>query len=465
MKKLLLKSGILLLMISSVTIGCKKDRKAPLNIPQVSTTGITEVTATTATSGGNISSEGGATVTVSGLCYSKANQTPTVTDDTTKTTASGGSFVSQLKNLDPGSTYYVRAYAINSVGIGYGNVVTFSTGNGAPQARNIKVTGDQSVGAVLTMAYSYFDFENNPEIGTTIQWYIANDSIGGAVTPIIGATAATYTLTYADRDRFLVVGITPKASSGTSPGTEAKSYWVGPIDAETVTFNYNGQTVSYGVIISSITGRKWLDRNLGAQRVATSYIDFLAYGDLFQWGRPADGHQLVTRVDVYSGTQVNGTSETLSTTDAPDNSLYIVDPNYTSPNFDWRNPKNDNLWQATAGQINNPCPAGWHIPTNAEWDAEIAGTEVVEDVLKLTMAGSRRLTDGSLAPSGPYDVANGTSGAGYYWSSTTVPTGTYTRSAYYNTMVSTSNTVIKELKSGIGDWRLMGYSCRCIKDQ
>ena len=49
-----------------------------------------------------------------------------------------------------------------------------------------------------------------------------------------------------------------------------------------------------GVVTNPATGRTWMDRNLGASRVATGNTDAEAYGDLYQWGRAADGHQKET---------------------------------------------------------------------------------------------------------------------------------------------------------------------------
>jgi uncharacterized protein (TIGR02145 family) len=104
------------------------------------------------------------------------------------------------------------------------------------------------------------------------------------------------------------------------------------------------------------TGKVWMDRNLGASRAATSSTDEEAYGDLYQWGRAADGHQIRT----------SNTTSTLSNSDTPGHGNFIL-ANY--PPYDWRSPQNDNLWQGVNG-TNNPCPAGYRLPTEAELDAE-----------------------------------------------------------------------------------------------
>ena len=102
----------------------------------------------------------------------------------------------------------------------------------------------------------------------------------------------------------------------------------------TVSFDYNGSSVTYGTVISA--GRCWLDRNLGASRVAESSDDSQAYGDLFQWGRLDDGHQVRT----------SGTTTDLSTSDVPGHGNFIISQDYP---YDWRSPQNNNLWQGING--------------------------------------------------------------------------------------------------------------------
>ncbi|MBP5710454.1 MAG: T9SS type A sorting domain-containing protein [Bacteroidales bacterium] len=98
-----------------------------LYVPVLSTDSISDVTPTSATCGGNITNDGGANVTNRGVCFNTTG-TPTVNDDSTTTDGNGvGSFVSSLSGLTPYTLYYVRAYATNSVGTGYGEEVSFTT--------------------------------------------------------------------------------------------------------------------------------------------------------------------------------------------------------------------------------------------------------------------------------------------------------------------------------------------------
>ena len=56
----------------------------------------------------------------------------------------------------------------------------------------------------------------------------------------------------------------------------------------------SSNTGNYGTVVNPVTGKVWLDRNLGSTQVATSSTDAASYGDLYQWGRAADGHQVRT---------------------------------------------------------------------------------------------------------------------------------------------------------------------------
>jgi hypothetical protein len=171
-----------------------------------------------------------------------------------------------------------------------------------------------------------------------------------------------------------------------------------------------------------------MDRNLGASQVATSSDDAAAFGDLYQWGRGPDGHQLRT----------SATTTTLSSTDNPGHGDFIL---VNIDIADWRSPQNANLWQGVNG-INNPCPAGYRIPTNAELDEERASWSMngaagaFASPLKFTLAGLR----------------GGGSGRGYYWSSGL--DGFSSRYLYFQDIGAGMNTVT----------RGFGMTVRCIKD-
>ena len=90
------------------------------------TTPVSAITSTTATSGGDITGDGGAAVTERGVCWS-TSANPTTTDSKTTDGTGSGIFTSTIIGLTAGTTYYVRAYAINSVGTAYGNEISFTT--------------------------------------------------------------------------------------------------------------------------------------------------------------------------------------------------------------------------------------------------------------------------------------------------------------------------------------------------
>lgn len=196
-------------------------------------------------------------------------------------------------------------------------------------------------------------------------------------------------------------------------------------------------------------GKCWLDRNLGATRVAQTSDDFEAYGSLYQWGRGSDGHELIDWTSSNSGTPVNGTTATLSSTDSPGNNRFIT--RNSSP-FDWRSPQNNNLWQGING-INNPCPSGYRVPTEAEWDAEVLSwgsnnnnaTGAFHSPLKLPMAGMRYRDQGSLLSVGFN---------GFYWSASTFSVDA-AENLFFESGVATS----KDRHD-----RAFGLSVRCLKD-
>ncbi len=117
------------LKILGLSLRCIKDAGSTNTTPTVTTASVISITQTTATSGGNVTSDGGTTVTARGVCW---NTSPNPTTANSKTTdGSGtGAFVSSLTGLTPGTPYYVRAYATNSVGTAYGNEVSFTTLSG-----------------------------------------------------------------------------------------------------------------------------------------------------------------------------------------------------------------------------------------------------------------------------------------------------------------------------------------------
>ncbi len=97
-----------------------------LAVPAVTTTAVSSITGTAASSGGNVTNEGGAGVTARGVCWNTTGS-PTTADSKTADGSGTGVFASSLTGLTAGVTYYVRAYATNSIGTSYGAEVSFLT--------------------------------------------------------------------------------------------------------------------------------------------------------------------------------------------------------------------------------------------------------------------------------------------------------------------------------------------------
>ena len=179
-----------------------------------------------------------------------------------------------------------------------------------------------------------------------------------------------------------------------------------------------------------------MDRNLGTSLVATSPTDSAAYGDIYQWGRLADGHR----------NRTSSTILTQSTNNVPGHGRFILAP--TSP-YDWRTPSN-NLWKGLSG-TNNPYPSGFRLPTEIEFEIERASWSSNDPAgaftspLKLVMAGFRHYADGSLNFEGE---------AGLYWTAST--NGSFSRSLFFS---SVSNNA-----SFSTPGRAHGFSIRCIKE-
>jgi uncharacterized protein (TIGR02145 family) len=216
--------------------------------------------------------------------------------------------------------------------------------------------------------------------------------------------------------------------------------------------SYPAGTVNCGFVtevveIISPAGRIWMDRNLGASAVATSSTDANAFGDLYQWGRRTDGHQC---------RNVSTVSTAIGTSDIPSHSLFIqVSSSVSNSAWNWRTTEaSPTLWQGING-TNNPCPMGFRLPTETEWQAEINALAPADrnilgffnSTLKLT-AASRRNSTNSFQ-----------NGLGSYWSSS------------YGSTYARGFTIVTSGGPGGNnayvwdDYRANGYCVRCIKNQ
>jgi sugar lactone lactonase YvrE len=129
--------AVLILPVMLAGTGCGKSTSSgittPVSLPVITTNGlISNLTTTSAVSGGIVTSNGNGTITSRGVCYSATDQTPTTADPKTSDTPvvdpqGTSTFVSNLTGLTAATTYYVRAYGTNGAGTAYGAVVKFTT--------------------------------------------------------------------------------------------------------------------------------------------------------------------------------------------------------------------------------------------------------------------------------------------------------------------------------------------------
>jgi hypothetical protein len=145
--KFRIRLGFLILSISLafLIIKCKKE----VEIPELTTSEVTQIAATSAESGGNITSDGGGSISERGVCWSNS-QEPTIDSSKASDGSIGiGSYKTNISGLTSKKTYYVRAYAINSAGVGYGKVVSFSTASNSVSTITNPVTDIETGSAMF----------------------------------------------------------------------------------------------------------------------------------------------------------------------------------------------------------------------------------------------------------------------------------------------------------------------------
>jgi hypothetical protein len=119
-----------ILVSAAVLVGCKKNDGGSSSTPKtpiLTTTTESAITSSSAKSGGTITSDGGSTITARGVCWSDVNAYPTIADTKTNDGVGTGAYTSAVTGLKPYDAYYVRAYATNGNGTGYGNAILFLT--------------------------------------------------------------------------------------------------------------------------------------------------------------------------------------------------------------------------------------------------------------------------------------------------------------------------------------------------
>src|SRR5690606_10736090 len=223
-----------------------------------------------------------------------------------------------------------------------------------------------------------------------------------------------------------------------------------PGDLGSVEFTYAGKTVTYTTVRAN-DGNIWLQQNLGAKRVAQAIDDEQGYGDLFQWGRWADGHQVRTPAPELMPASALGANNNPAGLIALGISAYI--------NEWWSGGGTMDTWTAakpedvTATNGCDPCKAlgeGWSMPSESDWNNVIQEEDITnaasafESNLKIPCGGWRETNNLSLS---------GVGTSSWYWTKDATPV------AAANGVWITNLTVYTSYK----DDRSYGTSIRCIK--
>jgi len=317
-----------------------------ITTPSVSTSAITNITTTTASSGGNVLSDGGSTVTARGVCWS-ITQNPTIANSKTSDDSGIGSYTSSITGLNTNTSYYVRAYATNGSGTTYGNQVTFSTGHN-----------------IITLSVATSGVSEISSVGARCGGFIADD--GGLAVSARGVCWSTTTNpTVADS----------KTTDGTGTGNFS-SYLTGLNSNTTYTvraYATNSAGTVYGAPFTFTT----ID---GSGNGTVTDIDGNVYHTV----------TIGTQVWMVENLKVTKYNDGTVIPQVADNTAW---QSQTTPAFCWYNNSISNknpygaLYNWYAVNTHKLCPQGWHVPSDGEWDiltnylggATIAGAKLKEE--------------------------------------------------------------------------------------
>jgi uncharacterized protein (TIGR02145 family) len=358
--------------------------------PTVTTNTVTSVSTTTATCGGNVTAEGSTTVTAKGICWS-TSQSPTTSGSITSDGTGTGAFTSNMTNLSPNTTYYVRAYAINSVGTSYGAQVSFKT-NQVLSAPIVATNTPTSITMTTATVGGNVSSDGNAAVTERgIYWGTNTNAATTGTKVIVGSGKGSFNIiinSLTASTQYYVIAFA-KNSVGETLGTE-------------LSFNTNasGQTGN----MSDIDGNTYNTVTIGTQEWMAENLKTTKYND---------------------GSAIPNVT---------DNPAWAA---LTTGAYCWYN--NDIGKKAYYGALynyyavvdsRNLCPSGWHIPTDAEFTTlttYLGGENVAGGKLKANTlwtspnTGATNESGFSAFPSG-YRGYSGTfvniNDHGLWWSST-----------------------------------------------
>ncbi|WP_378104178.1 T9SS type A sorting domain-containing protein [Chryseobacterium sp. sg2396] len=322
----------------------------------------------------------------------------------------------------------------------------FSSGRVQHLAIAVTNTGDPYV---VASRWENDDFSRN----TVYKLNAATQTWGAFGGNFISDGQAVYNdLAYDKANNYLVLAYSQNGTKvkriSLSPACNNMDPGNNPGDVGCVTFNYRGQQVSY-TTVRAADGKIWLQQNLGSARVAASFDDAGSYGDLFQWGRWDDGHQL--RNSAAAATPSVNSPDGLAGTNA-----FVIGSGVASW---WSTNATSDQWNVDSPSSVNaatgadPCKAislGWRLPTSAEWGTLVSAEGINNPAtayasrLKLPAGGYRSNTSGAFTFVGQ---------RGYFWSSDTANSG--------GKFLYVGSSIVTPASGGP---RGQGESVRCMKD-
>ncbi len=226
--------------VTTSTTNCYSNTADPVLNSQATVT-TDAVGSTTNVASGTLSDLGSPYATDYGFVYSSTNTTPTISDSKVSkgVPSATGSYTDELTSLTPGTTYYVRAYATNSVGTSYGSVVSFVAANLAPTGLsyttpNVYTKSTAITSLTPTVTGSGISYTINPALPNGLSLSATTGVISG--TPTVVSATADYTVTATNTHgnttatvRITVNDIAPSGLSYTTPNVYTKSTAITPL--------------------------------------------------------------------------------------------------------------------------------------------------------------------------------------------------------------------------------------------